>query len=126
MPSEIKDHNNQEAWDIDNQEKCTFLPKHADSNREPYLVNIWKTMPFIPRGLPLVWIVMLSDSIYQNDTECRPSVASQIPLQNYRSLYREANREFNHRWLDHGMTLKLAPWNGDYDEMTVSTKLDPS
>ena len=24
------------------------------------------------------------------------------------------------------MTLKLAPWNGDYDEMTVSTKLDPS
>ena len=80
MPSEIKDHNNQEAWEIDNQEKCTFLPKHADSNREPYLVNIWKTMPFIPRGLPLVWIVMLSDSIYQNDTECRPSVASQIPL----------------------------------------------
>ena len=54
MPSEIKDHNNQEAWEIDNQEKCTFLPKHADSNREPYLVNIWKTMPFIPRGLPLV------------------------------------------------------------------------
>ena len=126
MPSDVNSHNNQESWDIDNQEKCTFLPKHADSNKQPYLVNIWKTMPFIPRALPKILIVFLGDSIYQNAPECRPSVAPQIPIQNYRSLYREDNREFNHRWLDHGMTLQLSPWNGDYDEMTVSTKLDPS
>lgn len=119
-------HNNQESWEIDNQERCTFLPLHADSNKEPYLVNIWKTMPFISRGLPNMWMVKLKDSIYENAPECKPSVAILIYEQNYRSLYRENNRAFNHRWLDHGMTLKLAPWNGDYDEMTVSTKLDPS
>ena len=119
-------HNNQESWEIDNQERCTFLPKHKDSNVQPYLVNIWKTMPMIPRALPNKWSVCLRDSIYENAPECKPSVARTIQEQNYRSLYREDNRHFNHRWLDFGMTLKLAPWNGDYDEMTVSTKLDPS
>ena len=120
-------HNNQENWQIDTQEKCTFLPKQADANREPYLVNIWKTMPYIPRALPKDHMAIILDkSCYCNDTECMPSVVTPRYEQNYRSLMREDNRYFNHRWLKHGDTLKLAPWNNDYDEMRVTTKLDPS
>lgn len=120
-------HNNQENWQIDNQELCVFLPLEEDSRKEPYLVNIRKTMPNIPIDLPKDHIVVtLNKNIYVNDTECKPAVADQIFEQNYRSLYREANRFFDHKWLSHGAILKLAPWNGDYDEMLVSTKLDPS
>jgi hypothetical protein len=120
-------HNNQENWKIDGEEKCTFLPKKADANHQPYLVNVWKTMPYIERGLPKNNIpVMLRDTCYCNDQECKPSVAPVIYEQNYRSLYREDNRYFKHRWLTHGMTLKLVPWNGDYDTILVTNKLDPS
>lgn len=126
MNTSVSMHNNQESWRIDNEEKCTFLPKHENSVKQPYKVNIWKTMPLIPKALPVEWPVNLSDSVFINDSECKPSVAKTIYEQNYRSLYRMDNRAFDHRWLDHGMTLQLAPWNGDYDEMKISTKIDPS
>lgn len=120
-------NNNQENWQIEEQELCTFLPKIADANQQPYLVNIWKTMPYIPRALPKDNIpIMLDKSVYCNDPACMPAVVTPRFEQNYRSLYREKNRNFNHRWLKHGATLKLSPWNEDYQDMFVTTRLDPS
>jgi hypothetical protein len=120
-------HDNQENWQMDESENCTFLPKKGDANKEPYLVNIWKTMPYIARGLPKDHIVVkLNDKIYCNDPECFPSVSPFIFEQNYRSLYRQKNRHFEHRWLKHGDTLELATWNEDDDLVFVTTKKDPS
>lgn len=131
MPNEtnlrLHPHDNQENWQMDESENCTFLPKKADANKEPYLVNIWKTMTYIPRELPKDNIVVqLSDKVYCNDPECFPSVAPFIYEQNYRSLYRQANRHFEHRWLKHGDVLELATWNEDDDLIFVTTKKDPS
>ena len=119
-------HNNQENWEVNESEHCTILTKHVSSVNEPYLVNIWKTMPLIPKALPKEWLVRLNDKVFINDQPCKPAVNPIIQEQNYRSLYREANRHFDHRWLDYGMQLRLSPWNGDYDNMTVSTREDPS
>lgn len=131
MPNEtnlkISTHANQQNWQIDTEENCTFLPLKEDANKEPYLVNIWKTMPYIARGLPKDHIVVkLNDKIYINDPECFPVVDPFIYEQNYRSLYRQQNRHFEHRFLTHGMTLELKPWNEDYDQFSVTTKKDPS
>lgn len=131
MPNEddlrVSTHANQQNWQIDTEENCTFLPKKEDANKEPYLVNIWKTMPYIARGLPEDNIIVgLNDRVYINDPECFPAVPPFIYEQNYRSLYRQQNRHFEHRWLKHGMTLELKPWNEDYDQFSVTTKKDPS
>ena len=84
-------------------------------------------MPYIARDFPRDHIVVkLNDKIYINDPECFPAVAPFIYEQNYRSLYRQQNRHFEHRWLKHGMTLELKPWNEDYDQFSVTTKKDPS
>lgn len=122
-----KPHDNQQNWQVDETENCTFLPRKEDSNKQPYLVNIWKTMPYIARALPKDNIpVLLNDKVYCNDPECFPAVDPIIFEQNYRSLYREKNRAFDHRWLTHGMTLQLASWNKDWDDFYITTKKDPS
>jgi hypothetical protein len=123
----LSPHDNQDNWQVDETENCTFLPKIADANKEPYLVNIWKTMPLIPRALPKDNIPMiLNDKVYCNDPQCFPSVVTPRYKQNYRSLPREKNRAFDHRWIKHGETLQLASWNKDYDSFYVTTKKDPS
>lgn len=121
--------NNQHPWKIDDTEIAYILADDMyvhEANKIPYKCWIPTLMGPKQTPKPEIFINPLDDSIYCNDTPCKPPVSKVIQTQNYISVGQHDHDFYYHRWLMHGAEIRIQNTNDDILELDVDTRLDPS
>lgn len=134
MADELYDrqYNNDEIWGLNYEEigevmcKDVRIPAHTDPIKLKIRTILPPQLDDDPSLIPKDWNEMLTDSIYCNDTPCKPKVSGTIGKRNYIIVPRNGNSEFYHYWLNRGAKLKVELRNEDIDDMHISNNLDPS
>jgi hypothetical protein len=125
--------NNTLEYKMDDNEYCYIMckPPRIDSTTDPkqVFVPVFMADPENPEdipGIPEEWEIKLDNSIYCNDTPCKPVVDPLIYGRNYVNVYHHANDWFHHRWLNRGARVLLEIHNKDMDHMRIIDHEDPS
>lgn len=114
-----------EKWHLPNT-MIGRLMDNCSSTSSSMRVHIPVLMPNISGGSPRTVSVPLSKSCYCNDSSCMISVGGCISTQNYLTVQKYDNADFNYAYLPRGAELELDSMNGDEDSIKISNRRDPS
>jgi hypothetical protein len=119
---------NVKKWNIgDNELGIYCVSPYGSSGDSVLKLYIPTLMPFINGpGKPIQVINSLSSSCFINDTSCKPSLASTIKTQNYKSVEVLPNRNFNNPYFLFGTKIMLEVFNSDPQNIKVTNKIDNS
>lgn len=126
-------YNNTLEYKMDDNEYgyVMCIPPRIDSATNPKQIFIPTLMAYpeyaeyIP-GIPEEWVINLDNSIYCNDTECKPVVDPVIYGRNFLYIWHHANDWYCHRWLDRKARLLVEMHNKDMDHLRLMDHEDPS
>lgn len=124
-------YNNEKVWSLQRDEIGLVMWEkgvlYDNANKNPKKVHVPSIMGKSgPDDDPKVWTEGVSDSIFVNDTRCKPAVSPLIQLQNFITIYHYDNDYFQHKWLNNLAEMKLEVRNGDIDDIHITNKLDKS
>lgn len=88
-----------ENIDLNQFEYC-FLTETSKYNTSIFPINIPKIMPLIPLSIPKTINNILSMNIFINDSDSKPKISNSIQTQNYLSVPRFKNTNFNYKAID--------------------------
>lgn len=129
--TENYNYNNEKLWTLQREEIGLVMWERGiardDANTNPKKVHIPTIMgEELPTKDPVIIPETLNDSIYVNDTLCKPVVSKTILIQNYITIPHYDNDYFQHKWLSNHAKMKIEVRNGDIDDMHITDRLDES
>lgn len=117
---------NLEEWSLGEFEIAKYSLPIGDPNATTSSLYIPKLMPLISFGSPKVTPKSLNKSCFVNDDSCKPTPASTINTQNYKTVPKPTNRRFFRVNYTQGEIMQVEIKNGNPDDMYISTKVDNS